>query len=93
MVKGNDTVQTARETQDGALRKWKIWAGKALFILKTTVEEDLLDHIKDSVSLKEAWDTLEVLLSKKNDGKLQHLENELLGISLRDMIVRNIFKK
>lgn len=93
MVKRNDIVQPARETQDGALRKWKIRAGKALFILKTTVEEDLLDHIKDSVSPKEACDTLEVLLSKKNDAKLQHLENELLGISQRDMTISQYFHK
>ncbi|XP_076908036.1 uncharacterized protein LOC143564733 [Bidens hawaiensis] len=93
VVQGNDTLQHARETQDGALRKWKVKAGKALFILKTTLEDDMLDHIKDSVSPKEAWDTLSVLLSKKNDARLQHLENELLGITQKDMSISQYFHK
>jgi hypothetical protein len=58
VVQGNDTVQPARETNDGALRKWRVKAGKAMFILKTTVEEDLLEHIKDATNPKMAWDTL-----------------------------------
>lgn len=93
VVKGNDTQEPARETQDGALRKWMVKAGKALFFLKTTIEDDLLDHIKDASSPKEAWDTLASLLSKKNDAKLQHLENELLSISQKDMTISQYFHK
>lgn len=29
------------------LKKWNIKAGKAMFVIKTTIEEDLLVHIKD----------------------------------------------
>ena len=29
-----------------ALRKWKINAGKALFAIKTNIEEEMLEHIR-----------------------------------------------
>ena len=37
-------MQPAEDT-NGTLRKWKIKASKAMFALKTTVEEDVLEHI------------------------------------------------
>ena len=42
--------------KDGAeaLRKWRIKASKAIFVLKTTIEEDLLEHIRDAETPKEA---------------------------------------
>ncbi|KAJ0868283.1 putative RNA-directed DNA polymerase [Helianthus annuus] len=92
-MQGNDTVQPSRETQDGALRKWKVKAGKAMFILKTTVEEELLDHIKDAVNPKAAWDTLAEVLSKKNDARLQLLENELFSITQGDLTIPQYFHK
>ncbi|KAI3513963.1 hypothetical protein L1887_12232 [Cichorium endivia] len=64
-----------------------------MFVLKTTVEEDVLEHIRDVVTPKEAWDTLSALFSKKNDSKLQLLENELLSMSQRDMTVSQYFHK
>ena len=42
VVAGTET--TPPDNAD-ALRKWRIKAGKALFVLKTTIEEDLLEHI------------------------------------------------
>ena len=46
--------------KDGAeaLRKWRIKASKAIFVLKTTIEEDLLEHIRDAETPKEACETL-----------------------------------
>ncbi|KAJ9565416.1 hypothetical protein OSB04_001382 [Centaurea solstitialis] len=46
-----------QEDANGALRKWRIKAGKAMFALKTTVEEEMLEHIRDEKTPKEAWDT------------------------------------
>ncbi|KAD4385199.1 hypothetical protein E3N88_25367 [Mikania micrantha] len=93
IVQGHETLQPERETQDGALRKWRIKAGKAMFVLKTTVEEELLDHIKDAASPKEAWDTLLEVLSKKNDARLQLLENELFSITQKDLTISQYFHK
>ena len=66
---------------NGTLLKWRIKAGKVTFSLKTTIGEDKLEHIWDDKAPKEAWDTFVMLVSKKNDMRLQLLENELLSIS------------
>ncbi|XP_076950202.1 uncharacterized protein LOC143623107 [Bidens hawaiensis] len=64
-----------------------------MFILKTTVEEEILDHIKDATSPKVAWDMLAEVLSKKNDARLQLLENELLSISQKDLTIAQYFHR
>jgi len=81
--------------KDGAeaLRKWRIKAGKAMFVLKTTIEEDLLEHIRDAETPKEAWETLEKLFSKKNEARLQLLEKELSGISQDTLTIGQYFTK
>ena len=81
------------EDANGILRKWKIKTGKAMFALKTTVEEEMLEHIRDAKTLNEAWDTLVTLFSKKNDTRLQRLENELLSMAKRDMTISLYFHK
>ncbi|XP_071703913.1 uncharacterized protein [Rutidosis leptorrhynchoides] len=73
--------------------KWKVKVGKAMFVLKTTIEEEVLEHIRAVETPKEAWDTLEKLFSKKNDTKLQLLESELLSIKQRDMKISEYFYK
>lgn len=76
-----------------ALRKWKIKSGKAMFVLKTTIEEDLLEHIRDEKTPKEAWETLAKLFSRKNEAWLQLLENELAGISQGNLSISQYFSK
>lgn len=66
-----------RQRMQMALWKWKIRAGKALFALRTTVEEDILEHIRDVSTLKEAWDILTKLFSRKNVSKVQFLESDM----------------
>ncbi|XP_021991136.1 uncharacterized protein LOC110887883 [Helianthus annuus] len=92
VVQGTDTVQP-RNDINGAINKWKIKTGKAMFVLKTTIEEELLDHIRDLATPKEAWDVLAALFSKKNDAKLQLLENELLAIAQKNLTVSQYFHK
>ena len=75
------------------MRKWRIKAGKAMFVLKTTIEEDLLEHIRDAETPKEAWETLGKLFSKKNEAHLQLLEKELSGISQANMTISQFFTK
>ena len=45
VVNGSEITQPEVEDANGILRKWKIKAGKAMFALKTTIEEDVLEHI------------------------------------------------
>ncbi|KAL6327785.1 hypothetical protein AAG906_025613 [Vitis piasezkii] len=47
--------------------KWKIKVGKAMFALKTTIEEDVLEHIRDAKTPYEAWNTFIKLLSQGED--------------------------
>ncbi|KAH0666163.1 hypothetical protein KY285_027369 [Solanum tuberosum] len=90
-VVNRSEVKPGEEEPNGALRNWKIKAGKTLFALKTTIEEDVLEHIRDAGTPKEAWDTLVALFSKKNDTRLQLLESELLSIAQNDMSIAQYF--
>ncbi|KAG8364306.1 hypothetical protein BUALT_Bualt19G0115000 [Buddleja alternifolia] len=92
VVNGSEVSQPA-DNVNGALRKWKIKAGKAMFALKTTIEEDVLEHIRNAETPKEAWDTLATLFSKKNDTRLQLLESTLLSIAQHDMTIAQYFHK
>ncbi|GAV88785.1 UBN2_3 domain-containing protein, partial [Cephalotus follicularis] len=94
VVNGADTTSpTAAAESTEALRKWKIKAGKALFVLKATIQKDLLDHICDAKSPEEAWDTLSTLFSKKNGARLQMLENEIGPIVQVNLSMSNYFMK
>nr|KAJ0202774.1 hypothetical protein LSAT_V11C500268520 [Lactuca sativa] len=53
----------------------------------------MLEHIRDGNTPKEAWDTFVTLFSKKNDTRLQLLENDLLSISQCDMTIAQYFHK
>ena len=75
------------------LKKWRIKVGKALFAIKTTIEEEMLEHKRDVKTPKEAWDTFATLFSKKNDTRLQLLENELLSVVQNEMTINQYFNK
>jgi hypothetical protein len=75
------------------LKKWKIKAGKAMFAIQTTIEDEMLEHIRPAKTPKEAWDTFASLFTKKNDTRLQLLENELLSIRQCDMTINQYFTK
>ncbi|KAJ7959018.1 Retrovirus-related Pol polyprotein from transposon TNT 1-94 [Quillaja saponaria] len=74
VVNGSEVMQPVAEDANGILRKWKIKVAKAMFALKATIDEKVLEHIRDAKTPKEAWDTLATLFSKKNDTRLQLLE-------------------
>ncbi|KAL0405348.1 UNVERIFIED_CONTAM: hypothetical protein Slati_3848700 [Sesamum latifolium] len=93
VVNRNEVTQPEAEDANGMLRKWKIKAGKAMFILKTTIEEDVLEHIRETKTPKKVWDTFAKLFSKKNDTKLKLIESELLSVAQRDLTVAQYFHK
>ena len=45
VVGGDEVSLSVVEDANGILLKWKIKPGKAMFALKTTVEEEMLEHI------------------------------------------------
>ena len=63
--------KTSAPTSQDDLKKWKVRAGKAMYALSVSVEDDLLQHIKEAKTPKEAWDTLAGLFAWTNDAKLQ----------------------
>jgi len=73
--------------------KWEIKAGKAMYVLSVTVEDEFLHRIKDCKTPIDAWDILRTLFTKKNETKLQQLENELMSIKQGDMTVCQYFTK
>ena len=78
--------------EDAALKKWNIKAGKLMFAIKSTIEEEMLQHKKKKAKiLKEAWDTFAMIFLRKNNAQLQLLENELLSISQRNMKINEYF--
>ncbi|KAF7815129.1 Integrase, catalytic core [Senna tora] len=54
-VGGGNETQPSIVKED--IKKLKIRAGKAMHVLLMTVEDDILQHIKDAKTPKEAWDT------------------------------------
>ena len=92
VVAGTETTPPPKENAE-ALRKWRIKAGKAMFVLKTTIEEDLVEHIRDAETPNAAWETLAKLFSKKNEARLQLLEKELAGISQGTLSINQYFTK
>ena len=45
VVGGDEATQPVMEDANGILRKWKIKTSKAMFVLKTIMEEEMLEHI------------------------------------------------
>ncbi|GMJ01749.1 hypothetical protein HRI_003844100 [Hibiscus trionum] len=64
-----------------------------MYALKTTVKEDMLEHIRDVKPPNKAWETFAKLFSKKNNTKLQLLESELLSMKQGNMRVKQYFHK
>ncbi|XP_015169873.1 uncharacterized protein [Solanum tuberosum] len=93
VVTESEVTQPEAEDANGTFRKWKVKAGKAMFALKITIDEDVLEHVHDAKTPKEAWDTFVALLSKKNDSRLQLLESELLSTEQLNMTIAQYFHK
>ena len=53
----------------------------------------MLEHIREAKTSKEACDTFKALFSRKNDLRLQLLENELLSIKKNDLTINYYFHK
>lgn len=65
----------------GLLRSEKLKPARNMFTIKTTIERELLDLLRDKNKSKEALDLFATLFLKKNDIRLQLLKIELLYIS------------
>lgn len=64
-----------------------------MYALTVTTEDEFLQQIKNAKAPQEDWETLTLIFTKKNDARLQRLENELLSISQRNMTISQYFSK
>nr|KAJ0225563.1 hypothetical protein LSAT_V11C100028700 [Lactuca sativa] len=93
VVKGAEKNQREDEDNNRVLSKWKIKAEKVMLVLRNTVEEEMLEHIRDAATPKEAWETLITLFSKMSDTKLQMLENDLMSMSQKELLIPQYIHK
>ncbi|KAH0645612.1 hypothetical protein KY290_034394 [Solanum tuberosum] len=71
IISGSDTTPL---TDAEAAKKWKVKAGKAMFVLTVIIEDEFLQRIKNAKIPKEAWDTLATIFTKKNDASYKGLK-------------------
>nr|CAD1836418.1 unnamed protein product [Ananas comosus var. bracteatus] len=74
-----------------ALKRWRTLNAKAEFVLKRSISHDLFEHIIGCKSVREIWETLDGLMNKKNNARLQLLENELAN-TIQGAVKRNIIR-
>ncbi|GMP23676.1 hypothetical protein CsSME_00001190 [Camellia sinensis var. sinensis] len=92
IVDGKKTASPGEENAE-ALRKWQSKARKTMFVLRTTVQKELLEYIRKAMTPKLVWDTFAALFSKTNDARFQYLENELTAVAQRSMTISQYFVK
>ncbi|KAE8688791.1 PLAC8 family protein [Hibiscus syriacus] len=78
VVGGGEVTQPAAEAANGILRKWKIKACKAMFSLKTTIEEEILEHIRDGWPTQPSLVEFENLLAGQ-----EAMAKQMGGVSLK----------
>ena len=49
IINGDEVMPPADD--EAALKKWKLKVGKAMFTIKTTIEEEMLEHIRSAKKL------------------------------------------
>ncbi|KAG6483226.1 hypothetical protein ZIOFF_059868 [Zingiber officinale] len=78
VVSTNGVVAPANIIENAeAFKKWKQQNAKAEFVLKRSISHGIFEHIIGCESAREIWQTLDRLFNKKNEARLQMLENEL----------------
>lgn len=93
-VNGNDTeIPEETPANERERKKWLARSGKAMFALKTSIHKDLFDHIREAKTPKEVWNIFEKLFTKKNEARLQFLENELSRLIQGSMSISEYFLK
>ncbi|KAG6468104.1 hypothetical protein ZIOFF_072672 [Zingiber officinale] len=76
-----------------ALKNWKQRNAKAEFVLKRSISHEIFEHRMGCASSREIWDTLDRLFNKKNEARLQLLENELAVAKQDGMSCSEFFLK
>ncbi|KAG6478070.1 hypothetical protein ZIOFF_061502 [Zingiber officinale] len=94
VVSTNGVVAPANITENAeAFKKWKQQNAKAEFVLKRTISHGIFEHVTGCESTSEIWQTLDRLFNKRNEARLQMLENELVDAKQDDISIFEYFLK
>ncbi|KAG6504185.1 hypothetical protein ZIOFF_036516 [Zingiber officinale] len=94
VVSTNGVVAPANIIENAeAFKKWKQQNAKAEFVLKRSISHGIFEHIIGCESAREIWQTLDRLFNKKNEARLQMLENELAVMKQEGISISEYFLK
>ncbi|XP_070003476.1 uncharacterized protein [Nicotiana sylvestris] len=94
VVNGSNTSPpTDASENSNARKKWKQINAKAEFILKRFISHNLFDHIIRCKLAHEIWRTFDRLFNKKDEARLQILENELANTTQGNLSIAEYFLK
>jgi len=91
--RNNTTSPTEESGNTTTLKRWKELNAKTEFVLKRLIFHSLFDHIMRCKSTHEIWWTLDRLFNKKDETRLQILENELANTTQGNLSISEYFLK
>lgn len=62
-----------------------------MFAVKITIEEEMLEHVRDPQAPKEAWEIFTKLFSKRNSTRKYIIERIIKGTPLKYRLCNTIF--
>ncbi|XP_019261927.1 PREDICTED: uncharacterized protein LOC109239789 [Nicotiana attenuata] len=94
VVNGSNTSPPADAPKNSnAHKKWKQINANAEFILNRSISPNLFDHIIRCKSAHEIWRTFDRLFNKKDEARLQILENELANTTQDNLSIDKHIKR
>uniref|UniRef100_A0A0D3DQF4 CCHC-type domain-containing protein n=1 Tax=Brassica oleracea var. oleracea TaxID=109376 RepID=A0A0D3DQF4_BRAOL len=74
-----------------ATKEWTRKNAKAEFALKRSISSSIFEHVSRCTSASSIWQALDQLFNKKNEAKLQLLENELANAKQGESSISEFF--
>ena len=94
VVGGNNTTPPrGNAATPEATKEWTRKNAKAEFALKRSISSSIFEHVSRCTSASSIWQALDQLFNKKNEAKLQLLENELANAKPGESSISEFFIK
>ncbi|KAG5584598.1 hypothetical protein H5410_045032 [Solanum commersonii] len=71
--------EITQPTDVEAAKKWKVKARKVMYALTIIIDDEFLQRIKNVKTPKEAWATLAMIFTKKNDAEFKGILTAIRG--------------
>ncbi|WZZ86518.1 hypothetical protein YC2023_115097 [Brassica napus] len=93
-VGGNSTTPPrGNAATPEATKEWTRKSAKVEFALKKSISSSIFEHVSRCTSTNSIWQALDQLFNKKNEAKLQLLENELANAKQGESSISEFFIK